>query len=445
MENTVKTVAFHTLGCKVNQYDAQAMLERFVKAGYKPRPFGEKVDVNVVVTCVVTAVGEQKSRQMLHRVRREQPDSVLIAAGCLAQKDADKLKDLGARLILGSQHRGQVVALLDQALTSNTQISAVEDVRFVPYEELNISHQEGRTRAVMKIQEGCDRFCAYCIIPHVRGGIRSRPPEAIFQEARRLVQAGYLEIVLTGIHLTSYGKDLDGPSLIDGIRAAADSGVQRLRLGSLEPVVATEDFVKQLAEFPAICPQFHLSLQSGSDSVLKRMRRRYTAREYLQAARRLQAAFPGCALTTDVLVGFPGETEQEFEETHAFCREVGFAKMHIFPFSRRAGTAAARMPDQLPRAVKTERARRMAALDGELSTRYREGMVGRLETVLFETHLEDGTVEGQTPQAISVLARDAAPGVIAPVRLTGLTRHGMTGVLENNTAQEAMTEEKTNE
>ena len=431
MHDTVKTVALYTLGCKVNQYDAQAMLERFVAAGYQPRPFGEAVDVNVVVTCVVTAVGEQKSRQMLHRVRREQPDSQLVAAGCLAQKDADKLKDLGARVILGSQHRDQVVDLLHRAMAENTQISAVEDVRSVPYEELHISQQEGRTRAVMKIQEGCDRFCAYCIIPHVRGGIRSRTPEAIRQEAGRLVAAGYQEIVLTGIHLTSYGKDLDGPLLIDGIKAAADSGVKRLRLGSLEPVVATQDFVNELAGIPAICPQFHLSLQSGSDTVLKRMRRRYTAEEYLASARRLQAAFPGCALTTDVLVGFPGETEAEFEETFAFCREVGFAKMHIFPFSKRTGTLAARMPDQLPRAVKAERARRMAALDGELSTRYREGMVGSVQPVLFETLTEDGQgAEGQTPQAISVEVAGALPGSIARVRLTGLRRHGMTGVLE---------------
>ena len=429
MNDLLKTVAFYTLGCKVNQYDAQAMLERFVEAGYQLRPFGEPVDVNVVVTCVVTAVGEQKSRQMLHRALREQPDCAVIAAGCLAQKDADKLKDLGVRLILGSQHRDQVVKLLDRALAEDSQICAVEDVRSIPYEDLNISRQEGRTRAVMKIQEGCDRFCAYCIIPHVRGGIRSRTPEAILKEARRLVDAGYQEIVLTGIHLTSYGKDLDGPSLMDGIRAAAASGVKRLRLGSLEPVVATAQFVEELARIPAICPQFHLSLQSGSDSVLRRMRRRYTAHEYLAAARRLQAAFPGCALTTDVLVGFPGETEAEFEETLAFCREVGFAKMHIFPFSKRSGTVAARMPDQLPRALKAERAKQLAGLDRELSIRYREGMLGSSQEVLFETRLEDGTTEGQSPQGISVVVPKVLPGRTETVQITGLSRHGLSGIL----------------
>lgn len=427
--DTRKTVAFHTLGCKVNQYDTQAMMEQFTAAGYEARPFGELVDVNVVVTCVVTAVGEQKSRQALHRVRREQPGSQLVAAGCLAQKDAEKLKDLGARLIIGSKHRDAVVALLEQAITEDIQLAAVEDVRHLPYEELTISRHEGRTRAVMKIQEGCDRFCAYCIIPHVRGGIRSRMPEAIRDEAQRLVAAGYTEIVLTGIHLTSYGKDLDGVDLMDAVRAAAVPGLPRLRLGSLEPVVATDEFVHALAQVQAICPSFHLSMQSGCDSVLKRMRRRYTAQEYIEAARRLQAAFPGCALTTDVLVGFPGETEEEFEETFAFCKRVGFAKMHIFPFSRRAGTAADRMPGQLPRTVKTARARRMAELDRELSTAFRSNMVGQEMEVLFESTNEEGIGQGQAPNGMMVNVAGGQPGTLQAVLVDGLTDEGLQGQL----------------
>lgn len=429
MKDTGKTAAFHTLGCKVNQYDAQAMMEQFQQAGYTVRPFGEAVDVNVVVTCVVTAAGEQKSRQMLHKVRREQPDSHLIAAGCLAQKDADKLRDLGARVILGSRHRDSVVRLLEEALAEGTQVSAVEDIRRVPYEELRISRQEGRTRAVMKIQEGCDRFCAYCIIPLVRGGIRSRAPEDIRKEAQRLVDAGYQEIVLTGIHLSSYGKDLDNTGLMDAVRAAAVPGLARLRLGSLEPVVATLAFVRELAGVPVVCPQFHLSLQSGSDSVLARMRRRYTTREYLLAARRLMAAFPGCALTTDVLVGFPGESEEEFQETLAFCRQVGFAKMHIFPFSRRAGTAADRMPGQLSRAVKAERAGRMAQLDLELGQAFREAMLGSTQPVLFETAQENSLVQGHTPNLMAVWAKGATPGRILPVRLDELHQEGFLGSL----------------
>ena len=424
-----KTVAFYTLGCKVNQYDAQAMMEIFERAGYQTRPFGEQADVNVVVTCVVTAAGEQKSRQMLHRVRREQPHSHLVAAGCLAQKDAEKLKDLGVRLILGNQHREQVVQLLEQAIRENSRITAVEDVLRVPYEELSITRQEGRTRAVMKIQEGCDRYCAYCIIPYVRGGIRSRTPEAIAREAKRLVHAGYREIVLTGIHLTSYGRDLGGLTLLDAVRAAAVDGLNRLRLGSLEPVIASAAFVESLAHIPAVCPQFHLSLQSGSNSVLRRMRRRYTAEEYLAAARRLQDAFPGCALTTDVLVGFPGETQEEFEQTLAFCEQVGFAKMHIFPFSRRAGTKADRMPGQLSRALKTERARQMAALEARMSKGFMASFLGSCQDVLFETLTKDGLALGHTPNAISVYCPGGSPGKIQKVRLLAPLDDGLRATL----------------
>ena len=424
-----KTVAFYTLGCKVNQYDAQAMMEIFERAGYQTRPFGEQADVNVVVTCVVTAAGEQKSRQMLHRVRREQPHSHLVAAGCLAQKDAEKLKDLGVRLILGNQHREQVVQLLEQAIRENNRITAVEDVLRVPYEELSITRQEGRTRAVMKIQEGCDRYCAYCIIPYVRGGIRSRTPEAIAREAKRLVHAGYREIVLTGIHLTSYGRDLGGLTLLDAVRAAAVDGLNRLRLGSLEPVIASAAFVESLAHIPVVCPQFHLSLQSGSDSMLRRMRRRYTAEEYLAAARRLQDAFPGCALTTDVLVGFPGETQEEFEQTLAFCEQVGFAKMHIFPFSRRAGTAADRMPGQLSRALKTERARQMAALEARMSKGFMASFLGSSQDVLFETLTKDGLALGHTPNAINVYCPGGSPGKIQKVRLLAPLDDGLRATL----------------
>ena len=424
-----KTVAFYTLGCKVNLYDAQAMMEIFERAGYQTRPFGEQADVNVVVTCVVTAAGEQKSRQMLHRVRREQPHSHLVAAGCLAQKDAEKLKDLGVRLILGNQHREQVVQLLEQAIRENSRITAVEDVLRVPYEELSITRQEGRTRAVMKIQEGCDRYCAYCIIPYVRGGIRSRTPEAIAREAKRLVHAGYREIVLTGIHLTSYGRDLGGLTLLDAVRAAAVDGLNRLRLGSLEPVIASAAFVESLAHIPVVCPQFHLSLQSGSDSVLRRMRRRYTAEEYLAAARRLQDAFPGCALTTDVLVGFPGETQEEFEQTLAFCEQVGFAKMHIFPFSRRAGTKADRMPGQLSRALKTERARQMAALEARMSKGFMASFLGSCQDVLFETLTKDGLALGHTPNAISVYCPGGSPGKIQKVRLLAPLDDGLRATL----------------
>lgn len=422
-----KTAAFYTLGCKVNQYDAQAMKEIFENAGYEVINFGEKADVNVILTCIVTAIGEQKSRQMLHRVKREQPESQLIAAGCLAQKDAERLKDLGARLIIGNQHRENVLNLLDEAMKEDSQIVAVDDVKKIPFEELTVSRQDGRTRAIMKIQEGCDRWCAYCIIPSVRGGIRSRSPETIREEALRLQKAGYEEIVLTGIHLTSYGKDLDGASLLDAIKAAAVPGLNRLRLGSLEPVIATQEFVEQLSQIKAVCPQFHLSMQSGSDTVLNRMKRRYTAQEYREAAQRMKDAFPDCALTTDVIAGFPGETDKEFDETLAFCKDMGFAKMHVFPFSRRAGTLADKMPGQLPRAVKQERARKLSQLDKEMSEAFRIKMLGRVEEVLFETVDDAGIATGHTRNGMSVYVKNAEAGSVESVRLTALERDGFEG------------------
>ncbi len=424
-----KTVAFYTLGCKVNQYDSQAMLERFLEAGYEAREFGEAVDVNVVVTCVVTSAGEQKSRQMLHRAKRLCPKAELIAAGCLAQKDAEKLKDLGARLIIGNQHRDGIVRLLEEAVQDDIQLIAVEDVRRIPYEDTSISSRQGKTRAVMKIQEGCDRFCSYCIIPHVRGGIRSRSPEKIRMEAARLASAGFQEIVLTGIHLSSYGRDLDGADLINAIRRVAESGIPRIRLGSLEPMAATDEFVCELKKIPQVCPQFHLSLQSGSDTVLKRMRRAYTSAEYRASATRLQAAFQGCALTTDVLVGFPGETEEEFSQTLAFCRAVGFSKMHVFPFSSRTGTAAEKMPGHLPRAVKAERAARMGALDEELSAAFRTGMLGTVQDVLFEQPAERGETEGYTPQYFTVKVLGGISGRIQRVRLDAMEGEGFRGTL----------------
>jgi len=411
------TVAFYTLGCKVNQYDSQAMLEQFLQAGYESRAFHEQADVYVVNSCVVTGTGEKKSLQAVRRAIKQRPQAQVVLAGCLAQKEAEALLPMGLRLVIGNQRRGEVVQLLHEAVAQDTRIAAVDSVLRVPFELLDISWAEGHTRAVMKIQEGCDRYCAYCIIPYVRGGIRSRPVEEIAQEAARLAQAGYPEVVLTGIHLSSYGRDLGGDTLMDAIRAvAAVPGVRRIRLGSLEPVVATEAFVNELARIPQLCPQFHLSMQSGSDGVLRRMRRRYTADEYLAAARRLQAAFPGCALTTDVLTGFPGETEEEAAQTLAFCSRVGFARMHVFPFSAREGTEAARMPDQLPRGVKNARAQALIALGEELADAYRHTLVGTVQEVLFETEEQQGAA-GYTPQYVETYAPGAVSGQIARVYL----------------------------
>lgn len=425
----MRTVAFHTLGCKVNQYDSQAMLEQFEQAGYTAVPFQEKADVYVVNTCTVTGTGDKKSLQAVRRAQRLNPAAEVVIAGCLAQRDGEKLLNTGARLVLGNANRGRVVQLLEEAVEQGQRVAAVTDILRVPYEPLFISRHEGHTRAVLKIQEGCDRYCTYCIIPYVRGGIRSRKPEDIATEAKRLAQAGFSELVLTGIHLTSYGRDLGGVSLLDAVRACDQPGVQRIRLGSLEPVIVTEEFVRALQEMPKVCPQFHLALQSGCDKILKAMRRRYTTDQFRQAAALLRQAFPDCALTTDVICGFPGETDADFAETIAFCREIGFARMHVFPFSARQGTPAATMSGQVLRAVREERARQLIAVGTELSRAYREALLGRSVQVLCEERT-DGVSHGYTAQYIPCNFPEGEPGKNYSVVVTGLTEDGVTGHIE---------------
>lgn len=425
----MKTVAFHTLGCKVNQYDSQAMLELFEQAGYQPGDFDQPCDVYVVNTCTVTGTGDKKSLQAVRRARRLNPAADIIVCGCMAQRDGEKLlADTDARLILGTARRAEIVTLLEQAQREHTRLCAVTDVRRAAFEPLLITHQEGRTRATLKIQEGCDRFCTYCIIPYVRGGIRSRSVQDVRDEAARLAQAGYREIVLTGIHLTSYGRDLkNGDTLLSVIRAVHDiAGVERIRLGSLEPVIATADFARALGEMPKLCPQFHLALQSGCDSVLRRMRRRYDTAAFRESAQALRAVFPDCALTTDVMSGFPGETDAEHRQSLDFCREMRFARMHVFPYSERDGTAAATMPDPVPRHIREERARELIALGAGMAEDYRRAQLGTVRRVLFEQCAE-GVSVGYTPEYMRCEAPGTVCGQTLPVRMTGLLPEGFAG------------------
>lgn len=425
----MKTVAFHTLGCKVNQYDSQAMLELFEQAGYQPGDFDQPCDVYVVNTCTVTGTGDKKSLQAVRRARRLNPAADIIVCGCMAQRDGEKLlADTDARLILGTARRAEIVTLLEQAQREHTRLCAVTDVRRAAFEPLLITHQEGRTRATLKIQEGCDRFCTYCIIPYVRGGIRSRSVQDVRDEAARLAQAGYREIVLTGIHLTSYGRDLkNGDTLLSVIRAVHDiAGVERIRLGSLEPVIATADFARALGEMPKLCPQFHLALQSGCDSVLRRMRRRYDTAAFRESAQALRAVFPDCALTTDVMSGFPGETDAEHRQSLDFCREMRFARMHVFPYSEREGTAAATMPDPVPRHIREERARELIALGAGMAEDYRRAQLGTVRRVLFEQCAE-GVSVGYTPEYMRCEAPGTVCGQTLPVRMTGLLPEGFSG------------------
>ena len=425
----MKTVAFHTLGCKVNQYDSQAMLELFEQAGYQPGDFDQPCDVYVINTCTVTGTGDKKSLQAVRRARRLNPAADIIVCGCMAQRDGEKLlADTDARLILGTARRAEIVTLLEQAQREHTRLCAVTDVRRAAFEPLLITHQEGRTRATLKIQEGCDRFCTYCIIPYVRGGIRSRSVQDVRDEAARLAQAGYREIVLTGIHMTSYGRDLkNGDTLLSVIRAVHDiAGVERIRLGSLEPVIATADFARALGEMPKLCPQFHLALQSGCDSVLRRMRRRYDTAAFRESAQALRAVFPDCALTTDVMSGFPGETDAEHRQSLDFCREMRFARMHVFPYSEREGTAAATMPDPVPRHIREERARELIALGAGMAEDYRRAQLGTVRRVLFEQCAE-GVSVGYTPEYMRCEAPGTVCGQTLPVRMTGLLPEGFSG------------------
>ncbi|HNW87077.1 MAG TPA: tRNA (N(6)-L-threonylcarbamoyladenosine(37)-C(2))-methylthiotransferase MtaB [Candidatus Limiplasma sp.] len=424
-----KTVRFYTLGCKVNQYDSEAMLEAFVAAGYAPAAEGEPADVYVVNTCTVTGTGDQKSLKAARRFKRENPSGELILAGCMAQRMGEALRETGARVILGTQYRARVVELLETAVAEKTQLVAVDSLQRAVFEPLSIHAHEGHTRAVVKIQEGCDNRCTYCIIPSVRGGIRSKPLEGVVAEARALADAGFTELVLTGVHLTSYGRDLeDRPTLADAVRAVHGvQEVRRIRLGSLEPVAVNEDLLGAIAELPKLCPQFHLALQSGSDSVLARMKRRYNTEQFAIAAQRVRAIQPDAALTTDVIVGFPGETEAEFEQTVHFCERIGFMKLHVFPFSPREGTPAAEMPDPVPETVKEERVRRLIAVGETLARRYREGMLGTVQPVLLEERHTDGRRSGYTPQYLSAVCDAGAPGEIVNVRLTAITKEGMSG------------------
>lgn len=425
-----KTVSFATLGCKVNQYDTQAMLELFEAGGYRAARDGEPADICVINTCTVTGTGDQKSMQLIRRAQRRNPQADIVITGCLAQRLGEGLRDSGARLILGTRYRSRVVELLEKAIADNVQLVAVDGLEGAPYEPLSIRGHEGHTRAVMKIEDGCDNRCTYCVIPSVRGGVSSRPLKDIRDEAEALARAGFRELVLTGIHLTSYGRDIEGrPTLADAIEAACADGIERVRLGSLEPRVASEAFVKAASALPKLCPQFHLALQSGSDSVLSRMKRGYNTVQFMEAVERLRAAFPGAAFTTDVIVGFPGETEEEFAQTLDFCAHVGFARIHVFPYSPREGTPAARMPDQIPKVLKDERVRRLIELGGRLAREYCEARIGGIEQVLLEERRADGTCEGYTPEYIQVRVKGGETGELVRVRLIAVTDEGMEGSL----------------
>ena len=421
-------VAIYTLGCKVNQYETQAMERELLRRGHTLTDFDGVADAYIVNTCSVTAVSDKKSRQMIRRCRKQNPEAVVAACGCYVQTHAEEAAKLDMDLIAGTGDHMAFLDLLEQEWAQRRGSALLDDaLRRRRFEALPGGGMASRTRAMLKVEDGCVNFCTYCIIPFARGPVRSLPLDQAVAETARLAAEGYRELVLTGIHLTSYGRDLGGKTdLADAVEAAASSGVERIRLGSLEPVIATEAFIERIRNIPALCPQFHLALQSGSDAVLRRMRRRYTRQEFLEAADRLKAAFPGCAVTTDIITGFPGETEEDFGQSCALVREIGFARIHVFPYSARKGTPAASMPDQLPRAVREERARALIQVGRQAAADWARTQTGRVRPVLVEDE-EDGLYRGYTPEYAPVLVSGAEPGELVPVRLDAWTGEAFRG------------------
>ena len=390
-----KKVALHNLGCKVNAYEVEAMQQLLEEAGYEIVPFEPGADVYLINTCTVTNIADRKSRQMLHKAKKMNPDAIVIAAGCYVQTDEGKLdKDEAVDLILGNNQKGNIVQVLEEYEQQHTKQKHVLKINQTKeYEELAIDHTAEHVRAYIKVQDGCNQFCTYCIIPYARGRVRSRKREEVIKEVERLVALGYQEFVLTGIHLSSYGIDCEDSLLNLIVEVQNVEGVKRIRLGSLEPRIITEEFVKTLSSLPAICPHFHLSLQSGCTETLKRMNRKYTAGEYLEGCRLLRKYFDHPALTTDVIVGFPGETEEEFKSSKEMVSEAKFYETHIFKYSRRKGTRADKMENQIPEQVKASRSHEMIELGKAHQKEYMEYYLGKQVEILFEETTE---INGQT-------------------------------------------------
>ena len=383
-----RKAAFHNLGCKVNAYETEAMQQLLEKAGYEIVPFAPGADVYVINTCTVTNMADRKSRQMLHKAKKMNPHAIVVAAGCYVQAAGTELEeDSAIDIIIGNNRKKDLVSILEHYERSAVQESLIDINHTKEYEKLSLEKTVEHTRAYLKVQDGCNQFCSYCIIPYTRGRVRSRRPEDVEEEVKILAEEGYKEIVLTGIHLTSYGIDFkdEGIDFLTLIKRLHEiDGIERIRFGSLEPRVITEEFASELSRLPKICPHFHLSLQSGCDDTLKRMNRHYTCKEYADRCEILRKHFRNPAITTDVIVGFPAETDADFETTRRFLEKVHFYEMHVFPYSRRAGTRADRMPDQVPEPVKKERSAVLLNLEKKMSGEYRSSFAGTEQEILLE-------------------------------------------------------------
>ena len=424
--------AFYTLGCKTNQYETQAMERLLLEMGHEIGSFDDSCDGYVINTCSVTAVADKKNRAVIRRCQKAHPEALLAVCGCYPQHAAEKLQEMGIDVIGGSGSREEFLRLLLDAAENRTHGNCVDNaLRRREFEILPAGGLEERTRAMVKVQDGCVNFCSYCIIPYTRGPIRSAPLELAVEQTKDLAARGYREIVVTGIEIASWGADLPGKPPVTDLLEALCAAVPevRVRLGSLEPRIVTEDFCQRLKKYENLCPQFHLSMQSGCDTVLERMKRKYNTARYLESVELLKAHFPGCAVTTDMIVAFPGETEEEFQQSLSFIRKCGFADMHIFPYSRRPGTPADKMPGQHNNDTKEARSRAAIAVADEMSRSYRENLIGTVHAVLFEERSGE-YFTGHAPNYVKVYAKgDDLHNEIRNVEITEVYRDGVLGVI----------------
>ena len=431
----MKRVAFYTLGCKVNQYETEAMLELFEKEGYEKAETEDYADVYVINTCTVTHMSDRKSRQYIRRMKKKNPDAIIAVVGCYSQVSPEEILSIDeVNLVMGTNDRKKIVEEVKK-IDASRKVSTVDDIMKVKaFEEIEINKTNGKTRAFMKIQDGCDRYCSYCIIPYARGRVRSRDLESIVKEVENLAANGYKEVVLTGIHVASYGKDIKETDikLLDVIKQINDiEGIERIRLSSVEPILFTDEFVEAVSAMDKVCPHYHLSLQSGCDETLKRMKRRYTTEEYKTIVDRLRAAIPNVSITTDVIVGFPGETNEEFDKTYEFLKDIELTHMHIFKYSPRKGTPAATMENQVDPSTKHERSEKLLQLNEENFKKFGQKMLDKEFNVLFEQKVGDNKFEGLTENYVKVIVesdKDLSEQILK-VKITDVKNEFLEGIL----------------
>ncbi|WP_346887144.1 tRNA (N(6)-L-threonylcarbamoyladenosine(37)-C(2))-methylthiotransferase MtaB [Clostridium sp. UBA1056] len=430
-------VALYTLGCRVNSYESEAMAEKFIKEGYEVGSFDEFSDVYVINTCTVTNMGDKKSRQMIGRARRHNPDAIIAVVGCYSQIASDEIAQIeGVDVVLGSRNKGDIVYWVNRAREERKQVVEVKDVlKDKKFEELAINEYQDKTRAFLKIQDGCNRFCTYCLIPFARGAVCSKEPKQILKEVKELSKNGFKEIILSGVHTASYGVDLEGDWNLVKILEEIDKieGIERIRIGSIDPTFFTEGVIERICALKNICPHFHLSLQSGCDATLRRMNRKYTAQEYKEVVENLRKYIKDVSITTDIIAGFPGESNIEFEDTYEFLKDIKLSKMHIFKYSKRTGTKAAEMAFQVDGLIKEERSKRLIELNNTLEVEFMERFIGKEMKVLYEEAIsgKNNTYVGYTENYIKVIteSKENLEGKIVTTKIISIEKENMIGII----------------